>query len=934
MTVTVDLSAAPEREVTIPLTAANENGASSADYTVPASVTFASGDTSKTVTFSATPDNVDDDDERVRLGFSTLPAGVTAGTPNQATVSITDDDVPPGDQNTGDLPPVEYNTGDLRLVDGVMTDDNGRPCEGRLEIYYNGEWGTICDDYWSAGDADVSCRQLGFAGGSVDDWSFFRNSIFPMGDEDQPIWLDDLHCDGGESSLLECNSSQPAIGVHNCTHVEDVLLRCLKNTGPWIVDMEFSEPAGGDGSYDAGETVEVTLVWSEAVTVTSTPKRLPILWLSYGGQPVPGHYRAHYESGSGTNRTVFTHTLHGFAEVTSFPYVTVSTDSLRLRYGNPQSASISSVATGAPAVLGHRMYQSDESSAATEGQAEATTILGVPAFSDAGDDGVFGAGETVEVTFIFSRPVQVDTTGGIPSVQVLLSRTAARQASYLRGNGASQLVFGYTVTATDGEHRSLLVEPNSLALNDGTIRDAATNQDADIRHQGGGSFFIPPVDADAPVLQSASVDGSSLTLTFDEELDNSESLSSALFAVNVSGEARSVVGVAVGQSNVVLLLSPAVVADDSVTVDYTAPTEETAAKLQDHSDNAAESFIGFSVSNETQAADPPPTQQNSPASGVPTITGTAQVGETLSADTSAISDADGLDPDTFTYQWLGDDAEISGATDRTYIPVADDEGKAIKVRVSFTDDAGNAETLTSAAAAAVTAAVPLLIPEDEEETVLLTAAAHDVPADHDGSATFTFELRFSETPEDDFSYQTLRDHAFTATGGEVVKARRLAQGENVRWQIHVTPDGNGAVTIALPPTTDCAADGAVCTQDGRKLSGRLEVRVTRQNSAASGAPSIQGKRPRRPDPDGGHVGDQRRRRREQRHRRLPVDRERRRHGHRDQRSHGLQLHPGGSRRGQDLQGAGVLHRPRGQRGVADQRGNCRGAAGHPRGRGR
>ena len=71
----------------------------------------------------------------------------------------------------------------------------------------------------------------------------------------------------------------------------------------------------------------------------------------------------------------------------------------------------------------------------------------------------------------------------------------------------------------------------------------------------------------------------------------------------------------------------------------------------------------------------------------------------------------------------------------------------------------------------------------------------------------------------------MRDHAFTVTGGDVTKARRLEKGKNVRWEISVRPDGNGAVTIVLPATTDCDADGAVCTDDGRKLSQGLEFEV-------------------------------------------------------------------------------------------------------------
>ena len=95
---------------------------------------------------------------------------------------------------------------------------------------------------------------------------------------------------------------------------------------------------------------------------------------------------------------------------------------------------------------------------------------------------------------------------------------------------------------------------------------------------------------------------------------------------------------------------------------------------------------------------------NRPATGQPTITGVARVGETLTADTSSIADADGLDNAGFVYQWLTDDAEIQNATGSSYILANADEGITVKVRISFTDDAGNQETLTSAATDAVSAA--------------------------------------------------------------------------------------------------------------------------------------------------------------------------------------------------------------------------------------
>ena len=94
---------------------------------------------------------------------------------------------------------------------------------------------------------------------------------------------------------------------------------------------------------------------------------------------------------------------------------------------------------------------------------------------------------------------------------------------------------------------------------------------------------------------------------------------------------------------------------------------------------------------------------NSPATGLPTISGTAQVGETLTALTNGITDADGLTSPTYSYQWLAANVEIAGATNSTYTLSDEDEGKAIKVKVSFTDDADHEETLTSAATGVVAA---------------------------------------------------------------------------------------------------------------------------------------------------------------------------------------------------------------------------------------
>ena len=195
---------------------------------------------------------------------------------------------------------------------------------------------------------------------------------------------------------------------------------------------------------------------------------------------------------------------------------------------------------------------------------------------------------------------------------------------------------------------------------------------------------------------------------------------------------------------------------------------------------------------------------NSPATGGPGITGMVQAGETLTATTDGIEDEDGLTGAVFAYQWVRSGADIEGAASSTYTVTGDDEGKPIQVRVTFTDDAGNAESLTSYAKLS---APPLIIPDEEpppESTekreareaqgeqeaaeTPLTAAIHDAPESHDGQEDFTFELRFSEEPTEGFSSLTLtlRDHAFTVTGGD--GGRGPAAGRRQRHPRHPLGD--------------------------------------------------------------------------------------------------------------------------------------------------
>uniref|UniRef100_A0A8C9P112 SRCR domain-containing protein n=1 Tax=Spermophilus dauricus TaxID=99837 RepID=A0A8C9P112_SPEDA len=101
---------------------------------------------------------------------------------------------------------------------GVRLADGKHPCEGRVEIYHNGTWGTVCDDLWSLPAAQVVCQQLG-CGAAL---AAPRSSLF--GDGSGPIFLDDVRCTGNETNLGQCHHL--GLSVHNCGHHEDAGAVC------------------------------------------------------------------------------------------------------------------------------------------------------------------------------------------------------------------------------------------------------------------------------------------------------------------------------------------------------------------------------------------------------------------------------------------------------------------------------------------------------------------------------------------------------------------------------------------------------------------------------------------------------------------------------------------------------------------------------------
>ena len=104
----------------------------------------------------------------------------------------------------------------VRLADGSSN-------AGRVEVYYNGAWGTICDDDWDINDARVVCRQLGFRVAL----NAYQNARYGQGTG--PILFGNVNCLGSESSLLSCEHS--GVGNHNCDHSKDASVRCENTRG-------------------------------------------------------------------------------------------------------------------------------------------------------------------------------------------------------------------------------------------------------------------------------------------------------------------------------------------------------------------------------------------------------------------------------------------------------------------------------------------------------------------------------------------------------------------------------------------------------------------------------------------------------------------------------------------------------------------------------
>ena len=208
--------------------------------------------------------------------------------------------------------------------------------------------------------------------------------------------------------------------------------------------------------------------------------------------------------------------------------------------------------------------------------------------------------------------------------------------------------------------------------------------------------------------------------------------------------------------------------------------ETLAASAEDLASNDAAGFAETSATNETEGP------VNTAPTGLPVISGTARVGETLTASKEGIADADGLEGVEFAWQWLSDDGSgaeaIEGATEASYTLTAAEVGGTVRVRVTFTDEAGGEETVLSEATAAVPA---------DTRPVATTLAVGGAEADPE---RFQVRVAFAAA----VTGLAVDELSASQVGGDAVAVSDLAVAEaGVAWTASVATGGAGRYVVRL-----------------------------------------------------------------------------------------------------------------------------------------
>ncbi len=564
---------------------------------------------------------------------------------------------------------------------------------------------------------------------------------------------------------------------------------------PTITDSPALSESGEDGAWTADETVEVTLTFSEAVTVDTTGGT-PSVGLSLGGTEAR---RATYLRGSGTTALVFAYTLT--AADGSHTSLLVPIDSLTLNGG-----AIRSQATSADAALGHLgaaqtgsapVNLRDEEDVKGEGNLFTASFEGLPESHNGSDAFTF------ELRFSEAPEGLSHSTvaGG------LLAVTGATVDKARRLSAGSNLAWEVTMTPSQSGNIAIRLparacsETNAVcaggrALDEAvsaTVRGApftASFEGLPESHNGSGAFTFELRFSEAPEgLSHSTVAGGLLAVT-GATVDKARRLSAGsnlAWEVTMTPSQSGNIAIrlparACSETNAVCAGGRALDEAVSATVRGAPFTASFEGLPESHNGSDAFTFeLRFSEAPEGLS-------HSTVAGGLLAVTGaTVDKARRLSAGSNLAWEV------TMTPSQSGNIAIRLPAR-------ACSETNAVCAGVRALDEAVSA-TVRGAP---------------------FTASFSTVPAEHDGSTAFDIRFHLSAEPAG-LSYSTVQNGLFDVTGGRIENASRLVAGKNNGWTLRIVPSGFGDVTVRVKGTSACDTAPGVCAADGRKLAGGLTV---------------------------------------------------------------------------------------------------------------
>ena len=740
-TVTVELSATPAQQVEITLTATGHDGATSGDWSgVPSSLTFDPGDTSKSFTVTAIDDTVEDDGEMVELGFGALPEGFVDGAYATARVTLMNDDRQDQEETDTEQPTVTCDDADQYTEVELEVDNNGKSLPDQANNIYGHvpvlQVGQTLEGYIAP------CFDWDMFGFELEEGKYYRLDYLGRSSSDGTLISPNilgLFTDGPQSSSYR-------------TEAEPVWYR-------------YSDGKRNFTVFDA-DNRDAGMVWVDPGTERQDNWKPMTEGSSSGGLGKNARqYLMHFPAGT------------YYALLIGNGY-NIGTYRISLIEVSDDDSGIRSITLGNSA-MGRLDFVDDE--------------------------------DTFEVT------LKAGTTYDI-NIDPIGSGWEHDSAPFVNKaeDVAASIVHDYPFT-TNSLMRSFTLTPATTGIHRFTVRGHTIPSgpdfaDGEYRLTVSEHIFVPSAPQN---LKVSSLTHDSVTLTW-EAPEDSVVESYQILRRSLDDQEY---GDGYGSTKFVVVADEIGSGETSYTDTSVEPRTRYVYRMK------AGNERGLSERSNYANADTP--AENSAATGAPTISGTVQVGETLTVDTSGIDDADGLNDVSYSYQWLAGDMEIADATDANYMLDASDLGQSIKVRVDFTDDAGNQESLTSQPVGPVdheTSEQRVNSPPTGAPTIsgtvqvreTLTADVTGI-ADEDGldDATFAYQwVRSDGSDEEDI--QDATGSTYNLTEDDV--------GKSIKVRVDFTDDAGHQESLTSQPV------------------GPVDHQVSQQriNSPPTGAPTISG----------------------------------------------------------------------------------------------